>query len=651
MNSKQFTDYKILKTIEQKSDISQRLISKQTGLNVASVNFALKRLVQRGYIKVTNMNKKRIMYHLTPIGISQKATLAYNFFIHNYHLFSDIRGIVSLRFEEHSNLEGKNIAIFGLNEISEIVYFCMKKKGVHFCGIYENNKNLIGTDWLGETVQSIAGLQKDGKIDYLIDVKAASANILDLAIVTPEDFIKRTNQRELKRTPPLNNSSKIQLKICGAADTVTGSCILLRNGGKNILIDCGLFQGNNEDSKAKNNHFLFIPEEINYLFLTHAHIDHSGRIPQLVDQGFKGEILCHHATVDLLPILLKDSFKLNGDITYKSSPAQLMERIVELSWGFEYAQWNQVSKNIRFRFLDAGHILGSAMIQFDIDGDYIVFSGDIGNENTGIIRDPVVPDRADILVMESTYGGRNHIKLDKKKKFKNIIKRALKDNGKVLIPAFAVGRTQEIIYDLNDLVESGEINNIPVFVDSPMGNRISEVYKKHMECFDEETLKRLKAKDDPLDFNKLFSVDYYSDSIKIDQLDGPAIIIAGSGMCTGGRIVNHIVNLMEDKTTDIIFVGYQAEGTIGADILKFSKRENGFVAINGERVYIKGRVHEISGYSAHADHNGLLKWIERIEHKPHTIYLNHGEREEQTKLKKELQRKYESISVYGYMDK
>lgn len=647
MNSKQLTDYKILKTLEQKSDVSQRLISKQTGLNVASVNFALKRLIQRGYIKVTSMSKNRIMYHLTPSGISQKAKLAYNFFINNYHLFSDIRGIVSLRFEDHSNLEGKKIAIFGLNEISEIVYFCMKKKGVYFSGIYEDNDNLIGTNWLGETVKPLTQLEKNGKIDYLIDVKTAASNILDLVIVSPKDFLKGMSQQKLKKTSLLNDSSKLQLKICGAADTVTGSCILLKASGKNILIDCGIYQGNKNDSKLKNSHFLFNPEEINYLFLTHAHIDHAGRIPQLIDQGFKGEILCHHATVDLLPILLKDSFKLNGDIKYTSNPARLMEKITELSWGFDYGQWNQVSKNIRFRFLDAGHILGSVMIQFDIDGEYIVFSGDIGNKNTGIIRDPMVPDRADILVMESTYGGRNHLRLDKREKFKGIINRALRDSGKVLIPAFAFGRTQEIIFQLNDLVEKGEIKNIPVFVDSPMGNNITAIYKKHIECFDEKTLKRISANDDPLDFNQLFTVEYYRDSIKIDDLDGPAIIIAGSGMCTGGRIVNHIINLIEDKTTDIIFAGYQAEGTPGADILRFSKRKNGYIIINGEKVNIKAKVHNISGFSAHADQEGLLKWVEKIKQKPHSIYLNHGEREVQTQFKKELQNKFNNITVFS----
>lgn len=196
MDTKQYTDYKILKTIEQKSDISQRLISKQTGLNVASVNFALKKLVQRGYVKVTNMNKKRLMYHLTPIGISEKAKLAYSFFISNYHLFSDIREIVSLHFENHSNLEGKNIAIFGVNEITEIVYLCMQRKRVHFAGIYEDNQSLIGTKWIDDTIQPLDQIHENGKVDYLIDVKAAASNISNLTISTPEDFIKRKNQRK-----------------------------------------------------------------------------------------------------------------------------------------------------------------------------------------------------------------------------------------------------------------------------------------------------------------------------------------------------------------------------------------------------------------------------------------------------------------------
>lgn len=196
MDSKQYTDYKILKTIEQKSDISQRLISKQTGLNVASVNYALKKLIQRGYVKVTNMNKKRLMYHLTPTGISQKTKLAYSCFLRNYHLFSDIHDIASLHFDNHPDLKGKNIALFGLNEITEIVYLSLKKKMVHFAGIYENDQKLIGTDWLGEPVKDFNELQNNGEVDYLIDVKTAASNILNLTILTPEDFIKRKNQHK-----------------------------------------------------------------------------------------------------------------------------------------------------------------------------------------------------------------------------------------------------------------------------------------------------------------------------------------------------------------------------------------------------------------------------------------------------------------------
>ncbi len=445
--------------------------------------------------------------------------------------------------------------------------------------------------------------------------------------------------------PHYNHSPDFQFKILGAADSVTGSCLLLKAAGKNILIDCGIFQGKDNGSEPEKNNFPFNPEEIHYLLLTHTHIDHSGRIPQLIDRGFKGEILCHHATVDLLPVLLEDSFKLNRTIKYKSSTGHLMENVMELSWGFEYNRWNRICKGIRFRLLDAGHILGSATIQFDMDGQNLVFSGDIGNKNTGIIRDPVVPDQADILVLESTYGGRSHAESGNKEKFKEIIQNAIKDGGKVLIPAFAVGRTQEIIYQLNDLVERGEIQNIPTFVDSPMGIKITELYRKHTECFDEETLRRLHEEDDPLDFENLFAVKHYRDSIQLDDLQGPGIIIAGSGMCTGGRIINHLENLIEDKTTDIIFVGFQAQGTLGADILKFSKREDGYVVINGGKRYIRGEVHQISGFSAHADHDGLLNWVEKIEHKPRAIYLNHGEPEAQIKLKTALRSEYKNISV------
>jgi glyoxylase-like metal-dependent hydrolase (beta-lactamase superfamily II)/DNA-binding MarR family transcriptional regulator len=399
MNPKHYNDYQILRVIEQQSDLSQRLISQHTGINVASVNFAVKRLILKGYIKATNMNKKRIMYHLTPSGLAQKAKLAYNSFLYHYHLFSDIREIIALRINAHPGLEGRNMAIFGLNEITEIVYIAMKKKGIDFSGVFEDDPNAIGTKWLGEPVQSIEALRGNSKTHYLVDVKAAASNILSLKILPPKDFFKTKIQNSIATH---KKSSKFELKILGSADTVVGSCVFLKVSDKKILIDCGLCQGKKEDERLKKYAFPFDPSEVNYLFLTHAHLDHSGGILQLIDQGFKGEILCHHATADTLTIMLKDALKSDDSTKYNLSNEKLLEKCVELSWGFEYGRWNKVSKGISFRFFDAGHVIGSSTIQLDLDGEYLVFSGDIGNRAVGTAIGPVVPDRADILVLEST---------------------------------------------------------------------------------------------------------------------------------------------------------------------------------------------------------------------------------------------------------
>lgn len=287
------------------------------------------------------------------------------------------------------------MAIFGLNEITEIVYIAMKKKGIGFSGVFEDDPNSIGTKWLGEPVQSIEVLQGNSRTHYLVDVKAAASNILDLKILAPRDFFKARIQKSLAAD---NESPKFELKIIGAGAAATGACVFLKTAGKKLLVDCGIYQGSNEDGGPKNHVFSFDPREIDYLFLTNAHVDHSGGIPRLIDQGFKGEILCHHAAVDHLPVLLEDSFKLNAGVKYNSSSEILLEKSIELCWGFEYGRWNQVSKGIRFRFLDAGHIHGSSIIQFDLDGEYLVFSGDMGNGNTDA-RDPVVPDRVDVLVL------------------------------------------------------------------------------------------------------------------------------------------------------------------------------------------------------------------------------------------------------------
>ncbi|MFQ5561892.1 MAG: MBL fold metallo-hydrolase RNA specificity domain-containing protein, partial [Nitrospinota bacterium] len=493
-------------------------------------------------------------------------------------------------------------------------------------------------------IETFEDLKKNQTVDYVIDLKSGFDNISNLEILKLDDLLRKYALQG--NSAPVNSGpGKAEIEILGANSSVTGSCTLVQANGRKILIDCGLYQGEKAMSFEMNGGFPFDPKEIDYLILTHAHLDHSGRIPHLIDQGFRGEILSHHASIDIYPHLLEDGFLVNPEFSFALEKEKLLEKVIDQSWGFEYGRWNQISRGISFRLLDAGHILGSATVQLNINGEYIVFSGDIGNKNTGIIRDPEIPDRADMLVMETTYGGRSHKEVDQGALFTSVVKKAIKNGGKVLIPAFAVGRTQEILYRVNDLVEKGEIQDIPVFVDTPLGSKIVEFYDKHKECFDPETLKRLSSQDDPLDFNKLFSVEKYSDSIALNEMEGAAIVIAGSGMCMGGRIINHLEALLEDRRTDVVFVGHQAENTLGFEILKFSKKESGYVTINGNRLEIKASVNQISGFSAHADHDGLLNWVKEIKEKPHSIYLNHGEAFGQNEFKKALNGEFPGISV------
>jgi metallo-beta-lactamase family protein len=445
----------------------------------------------------------------------------------------------------------------------------------------------------------------------------------------------------------------------GGEKSVTGSCHLLRANGLNIMVDCGLAQGNDDVLPMES--WPVKPVDIDYLFLTHAHIDHIGRVPELIERGFLGEIICSHATKALLEPMLQDAMGFSN--MGERQAEKILKTIDELSWGFEYREVFSLKKGIKFKLGCAGHILGSCWIQFDIS-DYmtVVFSGDLGAKDTPILCDPDVPEGCDLLILESTYGDRNHEgRGDRIKRLGEVLLRAIADGGKVFIPAFSLGRTQELIYEMDrlrqwsdpqitqiyadyekQLKEKDELAaqkaefNIPVFIDSPLGLEITTIYSRLSEYWDKEA-KELKAKGDhPIDFKNLYSVERFRDHKRLLEMDGPAVIIAGSGMCTGGRIIEHLKAGIEDSRNDIFFVGYQAKGTAGRDILKYSKRPGGYVMLDGEKFDIKARVHTLSGYSAHADQNGLLEWVESMPEKPGRIKLVHGENRAQKALYKAI---------------
>ena len=431
----------------------------------------------------------------------------------------------------------------------------------------------------------------------------------------------------------------MQILHHGAVNGVTGSCHeLVVNEQTSVLIDCGLFQG--EDSKADLS-IEFNITHVTALIVTHCHIDHVGRIPYLLAAGFKGPIFTSIASASLLPLVIEDALKVGVTRDPKIIAACLSllnKRIVAV----DYKTWFELPckglNKAKARFQRAGHILGSAYVEIDITNSdnnkhRVVFSGDLGAPYTPLLPSPKAPYKADTLVIESTYGDKNHQgRKERTKTLKSIIERAVADNGVVLVPAFSIGRTQELLYELEQLIHSSskksKWRDIHVILDSPMAANFTEQYKKFKHLWDSEAKRKVANGRHPLDFKNLTTVDSHKEHMAIinylSSRQTPAIILAASGMCTGGRIVNYLERFLNDKTTDVLFVGYQGNKTLGREIQTYGPR-NGYVFINDARITINAKVHTISGYSAHADQNGLIKFVTGMHKKPSLIKIVHGD--------------------------
>lgn len=437
----------------------------------------------------------------------------------------------------------------------------------------------------------------------------------------------------------------MKLHFYGANREVTGSRHLLEVNGKKILLDCGMFQGRRSEEREKNTNFGFTPKDVDAVILSHAHIDHSGNLPNLVKQGFKGPIYCTKPTVDLLNYMLRDSaFIQEREVEYlnekkeKSGEALIeplyttedVEKTLPLAKGMQYDSCVNLfgDPDIQLCFREAGHILGSAITILTIkdhdDGKVksLAFTGDLGRRNMPLIRNPYQLEEVDYLIMESTYGNRLHESiLEAEDKLAEIVKNTAARGGKILIPAFSLGRTQEIIYSLHKLADEQKIPPLPIYVDSPLSVNLTEVFRKNLDVLDKETQKLfLDEKIDPFNFSQLHYTQSVEESKALNNHNGPCIIVASSGMCEHGRILHHLKNSIEDHRNTLIIVGYQAQNTLGRKIIEKMSPVNIF----GKPHEIKMEVKIMNAYSAHADRSDLLDYATKIKGLKKLI-LVHGE--------------------------
>ena len=453
----------------------------------------------------------------------------------------------------------------------------------------------------------------------------------------------------------------MKITFLGAAKTVTGSCYYLETKNTKFMVDCGMFQGHSKETALNEEAFPFNPAELDFILLTHAHIDHSGRIPKIYVDGFQGEIITTKATADLCGIMLPDCGHIqeleNEWLNRKRLRAgkQPVKAIytyqdaidcIRLFRPVNYSEVIKINDEIRVRFNDAGHILGSAIIEIWVmeDGEEtkVVFSGDLGNKDIPILRDRSIIESADYLLIESTYGNRLHSEnKNKVERFVDIITETIEKGGNVIIPSFAVGRTQEIIYDLHKKREKYDerikkLFSIPVFLDSPLAISATEIFRRNLDCYDDEAKAYITNGDNPLDFPGLQFTKSPDESRALNERKDSIIIISASGMCEAGRIKHHLKHNLWRKESTILFVGYQAIGTLGRKLVDGMKK----VKLFGEDISVNARIEMIDGFSGHADRDALLEWIGKFNRKPKKIFIVHGEEDPMNEFAVSIKEKF-----------
>ena len=434
----------------------------------------------------------------------------------------------------------------------------------------------------------------------------------------------------------------MEITFLGAAGEVTGSQHLIETDARRILLDCGLFQGSDEETRPKNMKFHCVPRKLDAVILSHAHIDHSGNLPGLVKAGFDNPIFCTRATADIATTMLRDSAKIQredakylsrkagpGDPTFE--PLYSEENAREVGRLFQYVpfgQWETLGADVRLRFHHAGHILGSAICEMELldQGEWkrLVFTGDLGRRGKPLLHDPVTVDRCDVVITESTYGNRIHPNAgDVKAALQRIICKASTEGGKVIIPAFSLGRTQLLVYLLNELRNANAMCRVPVYIDSPLATRLTEIYRDHQEGLDDDVQETLRFDDDIFNFDGLSYVRSRDESIALNRQEGPLVVISASGMCENGRVVHHLKQAVSAPQNTVMIIGYQAKGTLGRQLIQ--RKE--YVYIRGRRYRLEASVETVNGLSAHADAEDFKWWFDSLQRKGGCgrAFIVHGE--------------------------